>query len=105
MSKHTAATEGEIAELHKLITQCHKLKLDAILKTVTKYQELDANEVIAEMINTRDISAIQKWVEYNGVSAVAASQNGETELGKKLRMIKEAQKGKVVSFHDTGTED
>ncbi len=105
MSKKLAATEEEIGELHKLITTCHNMKLDAMLKMADKFLEMNALEAVAEIINTRDLGTIQKWVEYNGVTAIAASENGETELGRKLRMMKEAQKGKVVHFRDTGTED
>jgi len=105
MSKKTPATEEEIGELHKLITTCHNMKLDAMLGMAEKFKELGALEAVAEVINSRDLSTIQKWVEYNGVAAIAASENGETELGKKLRLLKEAQKGKVVPFKDTGTDD
>jgi len=105
MSRKLAATEEEIGELHKLITTCHNMKLDAMLQMAEKFKELGALEAVSEIINSRDLSTIQKWVEYNGVSAIAASESGETELGKKLRLIKEAQKGKVVPFKETGTED
>ena len=105
MTRHKAATEEEIGELHKLITTCHNMKLDAMLEMAKKFQELGALEAVSEVINSRDLSTIQKWVEYNGVAAIAASKNGETELGKKLRLLKESQKGKVVPFKETGTDD
>ena len=105
MSKKLAATEEEIAELHKLITTCHNMKLDAMLEMAEKFKELGALEAVTEILNLRDIGIIQKWVEYNGVAAIAASENGETELGKKLRLLKESQKGKVVPFKETGTDD
>jgi len=100
MSKRLAATEEDISELHKLITTCHNMKLDAMLKMAEEFQKLGALETILEVINSRDLVSIQKWVEYNGVSAIAASENGETELGKKLRLIKEAQKGKLIPFKE-----
>ena len=105
MTKKVPATEEEIGELHKLITTCHNMKLDAMLEMAKKFQELGALEAVVEIINSRDLSTIQKWVEYNGVAAIAASENGETELGKKLRLLKESQRGKVVPFKETGTED
>lgn len=105
MGKKLAATEGEIAVLHKLITQCHNMKLDAMLKMAETFKEMDAPGSVSEVLNLRDVGVIQKWVEYNGVAAIAASENGETELGKKLRLLKEAQKGKVVPFKDTGTDE
>lgn len=105
MKKKLAATEEEIAELHKLITICHNMKLDAMLQMADKFRELGALEAITEILNLRDISVIQKWVEYNGVAAIAASNNGETELGRKLRLLKESQKGKVVPFKETGTDE
>lgn len=104
MSNKHAATEDEIGKLHKLITQCHHIKLDAMLTMAKEFQEEGSLAVIAEVINSRDIASIQKWVEYNAVTAIAASEDGETELAKKLRMIKEAQAGKVVQFQETGSE-
>ena len=105
MGKNLAATEEEIAVLHKLITRCHNMKLDAMIKMAETFKEMDALESVSEVLNLRDLGVIQRWVEYNGVAAIAASENGETELGKKLRLLKEAQKGKVVPFKETGTED
>ena len=105
MGKKLAATEEEIAVLHKLITRCHNMKLDAMLEMADAFKEMNALESVSEVLNLRDLGVIQKWIEYNGVAAIAASENGETELGKKLRLLKEAQKGKVVPFKETGTED
>lgn len=105
MVKKKAATEEEIGYLHKMITDCHNMKLDAMLQMAKKFQELGAIEAIAEVINTRDMSTIQKWVEYNGVSAIAASENGETELSKKLRLLKESQKSNIISFKEEEKEE
>ena len=104
MSNKRPATEEEIGELHKLLTNLHNLKLDAMLQMAEKFIELGAVEAILEIINSKDLAVTQKWVEYNGVSAIAAAQNGETELAKKLRLLKKAQEGKVVQFRETGSE-
>lgn len=104
MSNKRPATEEEIGELHRMVTCLHNLKLDAMLEMVKKFSELGALEAIIEVINSKDISVIQKWIEYNGVAAIAAAQNGETELAKKLRVLKDSQAGKVVQFRETGSE-
>ena len=80
MGKKLAATEEEIAVLHKLITQCHNMKLDAMLKMAETFKEMESMESVAEVLNLRDLGVIQKWVEYNGVAAIAASENGELVL-------------------------
>jgi peroxiredoxin len=104
MSNKNAATENSIGKLHKLITDCHTMKLDAMLDMAKGFEELGALDSVIEAINTRDISAIQKWVEYNGVTAIAANEDGESELSKKLNALKDKQKGKVISFREAGNE-
>jgi hypothetical protein len=104
MSNKNAASENAIGKLHKLITDCHTMKLDAMLEMAKGFEEIGAPEAIIEAINSRDIASIQKWVEYNGVTAIAADKDGETELSKKLKALKEKQRGKVVPFKEVGTE-
>ena len=104
MSKKKPATEEEIGELHNLITKLHNIKLDAMIVMVEKFKEMGVVEAIVEIINSKDMTAVQKWVEYNKVSALAASDNAETELSKKLRLLKETQAGKIVQFRETGSE-
>jgi hypothetical protein len=104
MSNKHAATEDEIARIHKSITKVHNIKLDAVLAIAERLIEFDAIDALADLINLKDLSVAQKWVEYNNVAAIAASEDGETELAKKLRKIKEAQRGKIVQFKENGTE-
>lgn len=104
MSNKNAANEDAIGKLHKLITECHTMKLDAMLKMADAFKELGAEEAVVEAINSRDISSIQKWVEYNGVTAITADGDGESELSKKLKALKEKQSGRVIPFRETGSE-
>jgi hypothetical protein len=103
MSKY-AANEDEIGKLHKIITKCHNMKWDAVIKMAEKFEEMGAAEAVVELIDLKQMTPSQKWVEYNAVTAIAAGQDGESELGKKLRLLKEKQQVKVVSFKETGSE-
>lgn len=105
MVKKLAATEEEIAGLHKLISDCHDLKLSTTLELAKEYMAQGDKLMAMEILNLKDIGITQRWVEYNGVKFIAASENGETELGRKLRLLKDSQKGKVIPFKDTGTDE
>lgn len=100
MSNKNAATEDDVGKLHKLITRCHNLKAGAMLEMAEGFQELGLTEEIVNAINSRDLASIQKWVEYNGIQALGATEDGESELSKKLAKLKEAQSGKVIEFRD-----
>ena len=104
MSNRNAATEDEVGRIHKSITTIHNIKLDALLAIAQAYKEMEAHEVLVDIISLKDLAVAQKWVEYNQVAAIAAANDGETELAKKLRKIKEAQHGRIVQFKDNGTE-
>jgi hypothetical protein len=43
---------------------------------------------------------MQKWVEYNGVGCKVAEDDETSELSKRLKELKKAQSGKIVSFTD-----
>jgi len=108
-----AATEDEVAVLHRLITRCHSIKAQSIIDEATALIEVAkalnkgesestasvANE-LSKLINSRDFSAMQRWVEYNQVGCVPADMQEESELSKKLAKIKEMQEGKVLKFED-----
>lgn len=100
MSNKHAATEDDVGKLHKLITLCHNLKAGAMLEMAEKFQEMGLTEEIVTAINSRDLASIQKWVEYNGIQALGAEDDEESELSKKLAKLKDAQSGKVVDFRD-----
>lgn len=104
MSNKFAANEDEIGKLHKTITKCHNMKWDAVLEMAKKFEELGALEAVVEIINLKEMTPSQKWVEYNQVTSIAAGEDGESELSIKLRLLKEKQKGKIVDFKETGSE-
>jgi type I site-specific restriction endonuclease len=59
----------------------------------------DIEEVLM-VINSRDLSSMQKWVEYNGVSCRVAADDEQSELSKRLNELKKRQSGKIVDFRD-----
>lgn len=104
MPKKKPATEEEIGELHSLITKLHSIKLDTMIEMVDKFKVMGATEAILEIVNSKDLATVQRWVEYNKVAAIAASDNEETELSRKLRLLKETQSGKIVRFREAESE-
>lgn len=104
MSNKFAASEDQIGKIHKSITKCCGIKLDAILEIAEELQKAGLNEQVVEFLNLKDLVMPAKWVEYNQVTAITASEDGESDLAKKLRKIKEAQKGKIVQFRDEDRE-
>ena len=99
MSNKNSATEDQLGLLHSLITKIHLSKASAIEEILNeaKKQGLES-AMIAAMVDTKDLSVMQKWVEYNKVTCCSAIQDEESELAKTIRKIKETQAGKIVSF-------
>lgn len=98
-----SATEDELGGLHKIISTLHNLKASTMLKLAIELQEAGDEESLHELlllINNKDLSSIQKWVEYNQVSCQTAEDDETSELSKKLKKLKESQSGKVVQFDD-----
>lgn len=93
-NKH-AATEDDIGILHKAVTTLFTRKADAILEQI----EMDPVAAIA-LVQGKDLAAMAKWVLDNGVTAVPAAQNEESDLAKKLAQIKKKSEGNVISFVD-----
>lgn len=99
MSNKNAASEDEIGLLHGLITKCHNLKASYMIKVADQILETGGEpEEVVQAINSRDLSSIQKWVEYNGVGCRVAADDETSELSKKLKKLREAQSGKIVQF-------
>lgn len=107
METNKAATEQEVALLHSLITTIHKKKASAILKIVERAEALGeaGEELIAAVIDSRQIATMQKWVEYNGVRCSVADAEAETELAKRLKEIKDKQAQKVVKLFDDDEDE
>lgn len=101
-----AATEQEVALLHSLITTIHNKKAKALLDIVKRAEALgeEGKEIIAAVIDSRQIATMQKWVEYNGVKCSIADEEAETELSKRLKEIKDKQSKKVVNLFDDEDE-
>jgi len=101
MSNKNAATEDEIGKLHSLITKCHNMKAGYMLEVAEKllHEGHEVEEIIM-IINSRDLSSMQKWVEYNGVGCKVAAEDETSELSKRLKMLKETQMKKVIPFKD-----
>lgn len=99
MAKGTTATEEDVGILHKLITELYTIKLKSVKHQVDELDILD----VSELINVRDISAIAKFVEQNGITAIPAADDENSELNQGLREIKRIQSGRVLPF--TGTDE
>jgi hypothetical protein len=100
-SNKNSATEDRIGVLHELITKCHNIKAQAMIDMVDDLVRDGAEpEEVGMLINARDLSTMQKWVEYNGVSCKLAEDDSESELSKKLAALKQKQKGKIVDFQE-----
>jgi len=101
MSNKNAATEDDIGRLHSLITQCHNMKAKYMLE-VAKEMLNQGHEIeeIVMVINSRDLSSMQKWVEYNGVGCRIAAEDETSELSKRLKKLRDTQRGKIVPFQD-----
>lgn len=101
MGTKNAATEEEIGILHGLITKCHNRKGQAMLDLVDRLvEEGESAEFIIDAVVSRDLSVMQKWVEYNKVGCNTAEDDKTSELSKRLKKLKDEQSGKVVAFKD-----
>lgn len=102
-NKKRAATEEDVAYLHSLITKVNNKKAEALLKLIEQAEENlggMAAEAITNLIDTRQLSSLQKWVEYNGVKCALGEDDEETELNKRLREIREKQTRIVNAFDE-----
>jgi len=101
MANKNAANENEIGVLHKLITMCHNLKGQAMMDAAKILLDNGCEpEELAILLNSKDLAVMQKWVEYNGVSCRGMDDEEGSELSQRLKKLKQAQAGKVVSFVD-----
>lgn len=99
MSTHNkhAATEDQMGILHNAITRMFNKKADAILTAI----EDDPDAAIA-LVSGKDLGAMAKWVLDNGITCVPAASTEESDLSKKLKVIREASNGKVINFVKEG---
>lgn len=106
METNKAATEAEVAHLHSLITTLHNKKAKALLDVIKRAEALgeEGKEIIATIVDSRQIATMQKWVEYNGVRCSVADGEAESELSKRLKEIKDKQSKKVVNLFDDEDE-
>jgi len=101
MANKNAANENEIGILHKLITMCHNLKATSMMDAARLLIDNGCEpEELAILLNSKDLAVMQKWVEYNGVACSTAEDEEGSELSQRLKKLKKAQAGKVVSFMD-----
>ena len=101
MSVHNknAATEDQVGYLHGAVTKLFTRKADAILKAID--EDLDAGgngDIAIALVSGKDLGAMCKWVLDNGITAIPAAQQGDSDLKKKLDKIKAASSGKVIQF-------
>lgn len=83
-------TEGEVGLLSQLVTYLHTAKAKRLLEL------LEDGADAADIIPTRDVAAMGKWVLDNGITALNDAENAETELSQALAKIK--SKSQVVDF-------
>ena len=83
-------TEAEVGLLSQLVTHLHTAKARRLLEL------LDEGADAVDIIPTRDVAAMGKWVLDNGITALGDAENAESELSKALEKIK--SKSQVVDF-------
>ncbi|MGL6086415.1 MAG: terminase [Enterobacterales bacterium] len=95
MSVHNknAATEDQVGYLHKAVTTLFTKKADAILNAIE-----EDPDVAIHLVSGKDLGAMCKWVLDNGITAVPAASQEDSDLSKKLKAIKAASQGKVIQF-------
>lgn len=95
MSVHNknAATEDAVGYLHNAVTKLFTKKADAILEAIE-----ESPDAAIALVSGKDLGAMCKWVLDNGITAVPAAQQGDSDLKKKLDKIKNASQGKVIQF-------
>lgn len=101
MSVHNknAATEDQVGYLHNAVTKLFTRKADAILNAIEEDLEAGGNGDIAiSLVSGKDLGAMCKWVLDNGITAVPAASQEDSDLSKKLKKIKAASQGKVIQF-------
>jgi hypothetical protein len=97
-NKH-AATEDAVGHLHNAITKLFTRKADAILHLIDEELEEGGDGSIAiSLVSGKDMGAMAKWVMDNGITAVPAASQEDSDLAKKLKKIKDASQGKVIQF-------
>lgn len=95
MSNKHAASEDDVGILHKAITSIFNKKAAAILN------EIEDDQSAALVIgDSKTLAAMAKWVLDNGVKANPTENVETSALSKKLKKIREASSGKVISFTD-----
>jgi len=88
-----AATEDAVGYIHGALTKLFTAKVNALLAMV----EADP-ECAAVIVSGKDLQAIAKWVEYNGISATPADLEEVNKLTDKISKLKAQSQGKVVAF-------
>nr|DAR21422.1 MAG TPA: Small terminase subunit [Caudoviricetes sp.] len=95
MSNKHAASEDQVGILHAAVTNIFNKKAAAILN------EMEEDPKAALVIgDSKDLAAMAKWVLDNGVKANPAENVETSALSKRLKKIREASSGKVISFTD-----
>lgn len=99
-----SAYESEINKTHRLIARIYNLKLEEMVKAMedaVRDEEIDEEDIFAllnEGFDVRILQAAAKWVEQNGVTCTADSDDETSELSKRLNDIRNAGSKKVVNF-------
>lgn len=94
-----AATEDQVGYLHKAVTTLFTKKADAILRAIDEDLNGGGDGSIAiALVSGKDLGAMCKWVLDNGITAIPAASQEDSELSKKLKAIKKASQGKVIQF-------
>jgi len=88
-----AATEDDVGYIHGALTRLFKAKVDALLVMIE-----DDPSCAAVIVSGKDLQAIAKWVEFNGITATPADMEEINKLTDKVARLKAQSQGKVVSF-------
>ena len=86
-----AATEDDVGYIHGALTRLFKAKVDALLAMIE-------DDPSCAAVSGKDLQAIAKWVEFNGITASPADVEEVNKLTDKVARLKAQSQGKIVDF-------
>ncbi len=92
-----AATEDQVGYLHGALTKLFKAKLDALLKMIE-----EDPDTAAFAVQGKDLAAVIKWIDQNGITATPADMQEVTKLSDRIEALRAKSKGQVVQFVKEG---
>jgi hypothetical protein len=102
-SNQNSATEDQVGELHKAVTEGYKRIITSMVDNYDKALGSDDPKVREEaqfMLDSRDLNAAAKWVSMNGIGSLAEAEREGSKLKQALDKIKSKHHNNVIDFTD-----